>query len=218
MAFLSIAIYFILFFIWIKRPSLQHNIAWFVWKCFLLALQKHGFYWLCSDILSLYEKKCINQKHKRLKYYGLIYSISGGGSKKDEGEKKKEDVLNIFSVASGHLYERFLRWVTFSSQTLARLLLRPYASSSLLPWCLKLIFHSLCLFQDNDAVRTSSYQNPGQVLVPQELPLSIFQGTSWLLTWLHNLVFCLFKITLSRFLRDLFLPSKEKIHGLFPPL
>lgn len=57
-------------------------------------------------------------------YYGLIYSITGGGSKKDDGEKKKEDVLNIFSVASGHLYERFLRWVTFSSLT--RLLFRPY--------------------------------------------------------------------------------------------
>ncbi|XP_038576515.1 UDP-glucose:glycoprotein glucosyltransferase 2 isoform X3 [Micropterus salmoides] len=41
-------------------------------------------------------------------------SISGGGSKKDEGEKKKEDVLNIFSVASGHLYERFLRIMMLS--------------------------------------------------------------------------------------------------------
>ncbi|RVE57954.1 hypothetical protein OJAV_G00204330 [Oryzias javanicus] len=38
-----------------------------------------------------------------------IVSIAGGGSKKDDGEKKKEDDLNIFSVASGHLYERFLR-------------------------------------------------------------------------------------------------------------
>ncbi|XP_011488137.1 UDP-glucose:glycoprotein glucosyltransferase 2 isoform X3 [Oryzias latipes] len=36
-------------------------------------------------------------------------SIAGGGSKKDDGQKKKEDDLNIFSVASGHLYERFLR-------------------------------------------------------------------------------------------------------------
>ncbi|XP_045909331.1 UDP-glucose:glycoprotein glucosyltransferase 2 isoform X2 [Micropterus dolomieu] len=43
-----------------------------------------------------------------------IASISGGGSKKDEGEKKKEDVLNIFSVASGHLYERFLRIMMLS--------------------------------------------------------------------------------------------------------
>ncbi|XP_070770594.1 UDP-glucose:glycoprotein glucosyltransferase 2 [Enoplosus armatus] len=41
-------------------------------------------------------------------------SITGGSSKKDEGEKKKEDVLNIFSVASGHLYERFLRIMMLS--------------------------------------------------------------------------------------------------------
>uniref|UniRef100_A0A4W6FYW3 UDP-glucose ceramide glucosyltransferase-like 1 n=1 Tax=Lates calcarifer TaxID=8187 RepID=A0A4W6FYW3_LATCA len=32
----------------------------------------------------------------------------------DDGEKKKEDVLNIFSVASGHLYERFLRIMMLS--------------------------------------------------------------------------------------------------------
>uniref|UniRef100_I3JP69 UDP-glucose ceramide glucosyltransferase-like 1 n=1 Tax=Oreochromis niloticus TaxID=8128 RepID=I3JP69_ORENI len=37
-----------------------------------------------------------------------------GGSKKDDGEKKKDDVLNIFSVASGHLYERFLRIMMLS--------------------------------------------------------------------------------------------------------
>lgn len=47
--------------------------------------------------------------------YGLIYSITGGGSKRDEAEKK-EDILNIFSVASGHLYERFLRWVSFITE------------------------------------------------------------------------------------------------------
>uniref|UniRef100_A0A8C4IH67 UDP-glucose ceramide glucosyltransferase-like 1 n=1 Tax=Dicentrarchus labrax TaxID=13489 RepID=A0A8C4IH67_DICLA len=41
-------------------------------------------------------------------------SESKGGSKKDDGEKKKEDVLNIFSVASGHLYERFLRIMMLS--------------------------------------------------------------------------------------------------------
>ncbi|XP_044071952.1 UDP-glucose:glycoprotein glucosyltransferase 2 isoform X5 [Siniperca chuatsi] len=41
-------------------------------------------------------------------------SITGGGSKMDDGEKKKEDVLNIFSVASGHLYERFLRIMMLS--------------------------------------------------------------------------------------------------------
>ncbi|XP_041806294.1 UDP-glucose:glycoprotein glucosyltransferase 2 isoform X2 [Chelmon rostratus] len=43
-----------------------------------------------------------------------IASITGGGSKKDDGEKQKEDVLNIFSVASGHLYERFLRIMMLS--------------------------------------------------------------------------------------------------------
>nr|XP_061799479.1 UDP-glucose:glycoprotein glucosyltransferase 2-like [Nerophis lumbriciformis] len=41
-------------------------------------------------------------------------SIAGGGPKKDDGEKKKVDVLNIFSVASGHLYERFLRIMMLS--------------------------------------------------------------------------------------------------------
>ncbi|XP_063744548.1 UDP-glucose:glycoprotein glucosyltransferase 2 isoform X2 [Eleginops maclovinus] len=41
-------------------------------------------------------------------------SITGGGSKTEDGEKKKEDVLNIFSVASGHLYERFLRIMMLS--------------------------------------------------------------------------------------------------------
>ncbi|XP_077392253.1 UDP-glucose:glycoprotein glucosyltransferase 2 isoform X1 [Festucalex cinctus] len=43
-----------------------------------------------------------------------IASIAGGGPKKDDGEKKREDVLNIFSVASGHLYERFLRIMMLS--------------------------------------------------------------------------------------------------------
>lgn len=42
-----------------------------------------------------------------------IASITGG-SKKDDADKKKEDILNIFSVASGHLYERFLRIMMLS--------------------------------------------------------------------------------------------------------
>ncbi|XP_062312651.1 UDP-glucose:glycoprotein glucosyltransferase 2 isoform X3 [Osmerus eperlanus] len=37
-----------------------------------------------------------------------------GGSGSEDGDKKKEDVLNIFSVASGHLYERFLRIMMLS--------------------------------------------------------------------------------------------------------
>ena len=56
-----------------------------------------------------YMKNMHQSKHQKLMYYGLICSITGGGSKKDDAEKKTEDVLNIFSVASGHLYERFLR-------------------------------------------------------------------------------------------------------------
>ncbi|XP_056891961.1 UDP-glucose:glycoprotein glucosyltransferase 2 isoform X1 [Takifugu flavidus] len=40
-------------------------------------------------------------------------SITGGASQKDDAEEK-EDVLNIFSVASGHLYERFLRIMMLS--------------------------------------------------------------------------------------------------------
>ncbi|TWW80861.1 UDP-glucose:glycoprotein glucosyltransferase 2, partial [Takifugu flavidus] len=42
-----------------------------------------------------------------------IASITGGASQKDDAEEK-EDVLNIFSVASGHLYERFLRIMMLS--------------------------------------------------------------------------------------------------------
>nr|XP_014348824.1 PREDICTED: UDP-glucose:glycoprotein glucosyltransferase 2 [Latimeria chalumnae] len=42
-----------------------------------------------------------------------IRSITGG-FKTGETEDKKDDVLNIFSVASGHLYERFLRIMMLS--------------------------------------------------------------------------------------------------------
>ncbi|CAB1328546.1 unnamed protein product [Coregonus sp. 'balchen'] len=43
-----------------------------------------------------------------------IASIAGGGSSSEDREKNREDVLNIFSVASGHLYERFLRIMMLS--------------------------------------------------------------------------------------------------------
>lgn len=121
-------------------------------------------------------------KHSRLMHYGLISSITGGGSKKDDGEKKKEDVLNIFSVASGHLYERFLRWVAFSSQThtATRRLSRSYTLHPFFfspdPETHLSIF--LSGFQNNDAVCPPAYQNTCQVLVPQELPLPVVQGTS----------------------------------------
>uniref|UniRef100_A0A8C7JAB7 UDP-glucose ceramide glucosyltransferase-like 1 n=1 Tax=Oncorhynchus kisutch TaxID=8019 RepID=A0A8C7JAB7_ONCKI len=44
----------------------------------------------------------------------VLCSIAGGGSSSEDGEKNREDVLNIFSVASGHLYERFLRIMMLS--------------------------------------------------------------------------------------------------------
>ncbi|XP_041700149.1 UDP-glucose:glycoprotein glucosyltransferase 2 isoform X2 [Coregonus clupeaformis] len=60
----------------------------------------------------------------RLRYYSvksiakkMCYcrpSIAGGGSSSEDREKNREDVLNIFSVASGHLYERFLRIMMLS--------------------------------------------------------------------------------------------------------
>ncbi|XP_072544405.1 UDP-glucose:glycoprotein glucosyltransferase 1 isoform X2 [Salminus brasiliensis] len=37
-----------------------------------------------------------------------------GGTKVDETKQEKDDVINIFSVASGHLYERFLRIMMLS--------------------------------------------------------------------------------------------------------
>ncbi|KAJ8012704.1 hypothetical protein DPEC_G00045650 [Dallia pectoralis] len=43
-----------------------------------------------------------------------IASLTGGGSSSEDEDKQREDVLNIFSVASGHLYERFLRIMMLS--------------------------------------------------------------------------------------------------------
>uniref|UniRef100_A0A3P8XBM6 UDP-glucose ceramide glucosyltransferase-like 1 n=1 Tax=Esox lucius TaxID=8010 RepID=A0A3P8XBM6_ESOLU len=44
----------------------------------------------------------------------VLCSLTGGGSSSEDEDKKREDVLNIFSVASGHLYERFLRIMMLS--------------------------------------------------------------------------------------------------------
>ena len=44
-----------------------------------------------------------------------IASFTGtGGASADESKEKKDNVLNIFSVASGHLYERLLRIMMFT--------------------------------------------------------------------------------------------------------
>ena len=40
-----------------------------------------------------------------------------GGGKMEEPKVEKDDVINIFSVASGHLYERFLRSVSDEEET-----------------------------------------------------------------------------------------------------
>ena len=40
--------------------------------------------------------------------WSSISSTFGGGGSKKEASKNEDDVLNIFSVASGHLYERFM--------------------------------------------------------------------------------------------------------------
>uniref|UniRef100_A0AAY4DGE9 UDP-glucose ceramide glucosyltransferase-like 1 n=1 Tax=Denticeps clupeoides TaxID=299321 RepID=A0AAY4DGE9_9TELE len=56
----------------------------------------------------------VSSSYKQLhNFYVGTCSFTGGSSSEDE-DKKKEDVLNIFSVASGHLYERFLRIMMLS--------------------------------------------------------------------------------------------------------
>lgn len=95
-------------------PLLWFDLKWalLLVQCCMLCLpkKKKNFYQLPNR--QLFSSVGI-YFHTNVTYYCLIYSIAGGGSKKDDGQKKKEDDLNIFSVASGHLYERFLRWVTF---------------------------------------------------------------------------------------------------------
>lgn len=44
-------------------------------------------------------------------FYLYCYRGFTGGQKTEEVKQDKDDIINIFSVASGHLYERFLRLV-----------------------------------------------------------------------------------------------------------
>lgn len=44
-------------------------------------------------------------------FYLYYYRGFTGGQKTEEVKQDKDDIINIFSVASGHLYERFLRLV-----------------------------------------------------------------------------------------------------------
>uniref|UniRef100_A0A8C5FI82 UDP-glucose ceramide glucosyltransferase-like 1 n=1 Tax=Gadus morhua TaxID=8049 RepID=A0A8C5FI82_GADMO len=57
--------------------------------------------------VSVRRRSCVTRLHR------VLFSITGGSSRPSDAEKK-EDVLNIFSVASGHLYERFLRIMMLS--------------------------------------------------------------------------------------------------------
>ncbi|XP_064194922.1 UDP-glucose:glycoprotein glucosyltransferase 1 isoform X2 [Anguilla rostrata] len=47
-------------------------------------------------------------------FWGSLTRGFTGGAKTDEIKQEKDDVINIFSVASGHLYERFLRIMMLS--------------------------------------------------------------------------------------------------------
>ena len=46
--------------------------------------------------------------------YSLSVSFMGGGGgeedKKKDSKLGKDETINVFSIASGHLYERFLRY------------------------------------------------------------------------------------------------------------
>lgn len=63
----------------------------------------------CSNLYSL----CSLSMPCYLVFHENICPFRGftGGQKNEDVKQDKDDVLNIFSVASGHLYERFLRWV-----------------------------------------------------------------------------------------------------------
>ncbi|XP_062849869.1 UDP-glucose:glycoprotein glucosyltransferase 1 [Trichomycterus rosablanca] len=47
-------------------------------------------------------------------FWQSLTSSFTGGAKVEESKQEKDDVINIFSVASGHLYERFLRIMMLS--------------------------------------------------------------------------------------------------------
>ncbi|KAJ8357028.1 hypothetical protein SKAU_G00198220, partial [Synaphobranchus kaupii] len=47
-------------------------------------------------------------------FWGSLTRGFTGGTKTDETKQEKDDIINIFSLASGHLYERFLRIMMLS--------------------------------------------------------------------------------------------------------
>lgn len=69
-----------------------------------LTRYKHQLCFMFSSTLALAYNICIVNGSFFLSFRGFT-----GGSKPEEPKQEKDDVINIFSVASGHLYERFLR-------------------------------------------------------------------------------------------------------------
>lgn len=55
----------------------------------------------------------LSAEHFHFCAYFPLYDYRGftGGQRTEEVKQDKDDIINIFSVASGHLYERFLRLV-----------------------------------------------------------------------------------------------------------
>lgn len=108
-----------------------------------------------------------------------------GGGATEELKQEKDDVINIFSVASGHLYERFLRWVQdVKVLVCSEILNNPsfcvcWGVTGVTDSCLNLFIPS----QDYDAVGSEEHQNSSQILVPQELPVPYFQGRIFLMRW-----------------------------------
>lgn len=100
-------------------------------KCFSFVVAGFINTWHLPGVLLIHCMKDVHQGVNKTNCC-LVYSIAGRGPKKDEGEKK-EDVLNIFSVASGHLYERFLRYEFLISQSLSLVTLQAVKSSSFQP-------------------------------------------------------------------------------------
>ena len=99
----------------------------------------------------------------------------------EEPKVEKDDVINIFSVGSGHLYERLLRSVSDTEKTTVTSNTEPIDWFCLVFQALLslVLFLFLFTFQDHDVVGSEKHQNSRQVLVPQELPVPDVQGISF---------------------------------------
>lgn len=62
----------------------------------------------CPSLLSW---KFVSTQHRKWFCFEFCCYRGFSGQKTEEVKPEKDDIINIFSVASGHLYERFLRLV-----------------------------------------------------------------------------------------------------------